>query len=125
MGHRFTAILAAEWWEVLGRSWNSKRPLFFAHIVLTKTLGVCRAKETQARITRRIDLWERGLHLGLVGDSEAGGASRDGRGASGGEEEDEAVSQIYYDTVLSGKLQKVVHGEINREGGQFFLPDDQ
>ena len=40
LGHHFTAILAAEWWGVLGSRWNSKRPLVFAHVVLTKALGV-------------------------------------------------------------------------------------
>ena len=56
---------------VLNRTWNSERPLVFAHVVLTKTLGVCRAREIQASIMRRMDLWERGLHAGLVGDAEA------------------------------------------------------
>ena len=56
VGCRFTTILAAEWRGVLGRSWNSERPLVFANIVLTKTLDVRRAKEIRARITRQIDL---------------------------------------------------------------------
>ena len=42
--------------------------------------------------------------MGLVGDVEAEGASREGRAASGGDEEDEAVARSYHDTVLSGKL---------------------
>ena len=41
--------------------------LVFAHVVLTKTLGIRRAKDVQARITRPMNLWERGLHAGLVG----------------------------------------------------------
>ena len=56
VGRRFTEILAAEWRGVLSRSWNSKRPLVFAHVVLTKTLGVRLAHEIRARITRRMDL---------------------------------------------------------------------
>ena len=47
---------------------------------------ICRAKEIQARITRWMDLWERGLHAGLVGAAEAEGANREGRAASSGEE---------------------------------------
>ena len=43
--HRFTSILAAEWQGVLGRRCNSERPIFFAHIVLTKTVGLHREKE--------------------------------------------------------------------------------
>ena len=42
---------------VIVRTWNSERPLAFAHVVLTNILGVRRAREVQARITRRMDLW--------------------------------------------------------------------
>ena len=84
MGLRFTAILAVEWKWVIDRSWNSKIPLVFAQVVLTKMLSVRRAREIRARTTRRMDLWERGLHASLVGDAEAEGASREGRAASGG-----------------------------------------
>ena len=70
-----------------------------------------------------MDLWERGLHAGLVGDAEAEGAAREGRAASGGEEEEE-VSWSYHDTVLSGKLCQAVLRATNREGGGCLLPDD-
>ena len=125
VGRRFTAILAAEWRGVLSRSWNSKRPLAFAHVVLTNTLGVIRAKDIHDRITRRMDLWKRGLHAGLVGDAEAEGATREGRAASGEEEEDEAVARSYHDTVLSGNIRQAVRRETYREGGWCLLPDDQ
>ena len=75
VGRGFTEILAVEWWGALGRSWNSKRPLVFAYIILTKMLGVCRAWEIRARITSRMDLWERGIDEGLVGDAKAEGAA--------------------------------------------------
>ena len=78
-----------EWQGVLDRSWNSERPLIFSNLVLTKTLGVCREQEIRVRITRRMDLWERGLYAGLVGDAKAEGAVREGRDASGREEEEE------------------------------------
>ena len=55
---------------------------------------------------RRMDLWERGLHAGLVGDAKAERATQEVRAASGGEEEDEAVAWSYHDTVLDGKLRK-------------------
>ena len=71
VGRRFTAILDTEWQGVIKRSWNSERPLVFSHIVLTKTLGVRRAREIRAQITRRMDLWERGLYAFLVGDDKA------------------------------------------------------
>ena len=56
VGCCFTSILAVEWQGVINRSWNSERPLFFAHIVFTKTFVVCRPQEIRARITRRMDL---------------------------------------------------------------------
>ena len=79
------SILDAECWGVLRRTWKSKRPLIFAHVVLTKTLGVCRAREIWVRIIRQMDLWERGLHAGLVGDAAAKGDAREGRVAREGE----------------------------------------
>ena len=57
VGRHFTEILAAEWQEVIGRSWNSNRPLVFYHVVLTKTLGVRRSQEIRAKIMWRMDLW--------------------------------------------------------------------
>ena len=123
VGHRFTEVLAAEWQEVIDRSWNSKRPLVFTHIVLTNMLGVCSAREIRDRITWMIDLWERGLHAGLVGDAVAEGAALEGRAASVGDEEDEAVSRIYHDTVLSGKLRQAVRRATDREGGWCLLLD--
>ena len=116
MGRRFTAILSAEWRGVLSRSWNSERPLVFTHIVLTKTLGVRQAREIRARITRRMDLWERGQHAGLVGDAEAEGAAREGRADFSGKEEDDAVARSFHETVLSGKLRQAVRRATDREG---------
>ena len=78
-------ILAAEWKRVPVKSWNSDMPLVFAHIILTKMLGVCSAKDIRSQITRRMDLWERGLHAGLVGDAAAKGDAREGRVAREGE----------------------------------------
>ena len=112
-------------WGVLGRSWNSKRPLVFSHVVLTKTLGVCRSKEIQARITRQMNLWERGLHAVLIGESETEGAAREGRATSVGEEHYKAVAMSYHDTVFSGKLRQDVRRATDREGERYLLPDDQ
>ena len=88
-------------------------------------MGVRRAKEIRARITKRIDLWERGLHAGLVGDADAEGAVREGRASSGGEEEDEALARSYHDTVLSGKICQAVRQATDREGGGCLLPYDK
>ena len=95
----------------------SKRPLIFAHIVLTKTFSVSRAREIRARITRRIDLWERGHHAGLVGDAEAKGADRKGRAAFSSKEEDDAVARSFHGTVLLEKLRQAIRRATDREGG--------
>ena len=71
VGRRFVAILAAKWREVLNRSWNSKRPLVFAHIILTKIVCVRRSREIRGRISKRMDFWYRGVHAGLVDEVES------------------------------------------------------
>ena len=93
--------------------------------MLTKTLGILRAREIRARITRRMDLWERGHHAGLVGDAEAEGAARKGRAAFSGEEEDDAVARSFNKTVLLGKLLQAVRRATDREGGGCLLPGDK
>ena len=78
----FTAILEAECGEVLDQSWNSERPLVFIHVVLTKTLGIQWSRDIRSVITRRMELWERGVNAGIVGDSDsevAFGEERDSR----------------------------------------------
>ena len=97
----------------------------FSHVVLTKTLGVCWDREIRARITRRMDLWERGQHTGLVRDAKAEGADREGRSAFSGKEEDDAVAQSFHKTVLSGKLRQAVRRATNREGGRVSPPGGQ
>ena len=72
-----------------------------------------------------MDLWKRGLHAGLVRDAKAEGDAREGRASSGGDEEDDAVSLSYHNTVLSGKLRQVVRQATDREAGGCLLPDDQ
>ena len=72
-----------------------------------------------------MDLWERGQHDGLLGDSEAEGAAREGRAAFSGEEEDDAVARSFHETVLSGKLRKAVRRATNREGGGCLLPEEK
>ena len=76
-------------------------------------------------ITRRMDLWERGLHVGLLGHAEAEGAAQEVRSASGGEDEDEAAASSYQDTVFSGKLRQAIRRATDRERGGCLLLDDQ
>ena len=61
-----------------------------------------------------MDLWDRDLHTGLLGDAKVEGASREGRAARRGEEEDEAVAQSYHYGVFYGKLRQAVPQATNR-----------
>ena len=78
-----------------------------------KTLGVCRTQEIRARITRRIDHWERGQHARLVGDAEAEEASQEGRATFSGKEDDDVVARSFHEIVLLGKLHQDVHQATN------------
>ena len=80
------------------------------------TLGICQAREIRARITRRMDLWERGQHAGLVGVAEVEGAAREGRAAFSGKEEDDTVARSFHKTVLLGKVRQAVRWATNQEG---------
>ena len=51
---------------MLDKKWNSEILLVFAHMVLAKTLGACNTREIQSNIDHYLDLWERGIHAGLV-----------------------------------------------------------
>ena len=125
VGRHLTAILAAEWRGVLSRSWNSERPLIFAHVMLTKLLGVRWAREIRASITRSMYFWEKRQHARLVGDAKAEGAAREGMAAFSGEEDNDAVARGFHETVLLGKLWKALRRATDREGGGCLPPDDQ
>ena len=72
-----------------------------------------------------MELWERGQHAGLVVDAEAEGATREGRAAFGGKEEDDTMARGFHETVLLGKLRHAVRRATDREGGGYLLSDDQ
>ena len=72
-----------------------------------------------------MDLWERGQQAGLVGDAKAERAAQEGRAASGGEEEEDAIYWSFHETVLSVKLRQAVRWETNREGVRCLLPYNQ
>ena len=84
VGCQFTAILATEWKGVINRIWNSEIPLIFARVVLTKTLGVRRTRDIRSRVTSRISLWDRGIHVVLVGRVEAERSARESRASRRG-----------------------------------------
>ena len=66
--HRFMAILSVEWKGAIVSSCKSEITLVFSRNVLTKALGVCRARDIMAIFARRMDLWDWGLHTGLMWD---------------------------------------------------------
>ena len=72
-----------------------------------------------------MDLWERSQHADPVGDTEAEGATQEGRAASGGKEEDDAIGRSYLDMVLSGKLRQSVCRANDSEEGECLLLDNQ
>ena len=79
MGHRFIGVLATEWRGILNQKCNFKIPLVFYHVVVTRTLSARKTRDTQARFDRRLDLWERVIHAGLVWDTLTEGRDREGR----------------------------------------------
>ena len=89
---------------MLNRKWNSKRLLIFAHVVLTRTLGARKVREIRSRINRRLDLWERGIHAGLVGDALAESRARGGRVKRCKEEEEGCLTHSFRITLLLGNL---------------------
>ena len=76
VGRQFTALMDVEWRVVLDQKWNSEIPLVFSHVVMTRTLGACKAREIRARINCQLDLLERDIHAYLVGDLLARGRFR-------------------------------------------------
>ena len=90
---------------------------------MTKTLGARKSREIQDRIDRRLDLWERGLHVGLVGDALLEGRAREVCVARSDEEEKDNLARNFHSTLLSGKLRQAVRWANNREGGGLILGD--
>ena len=62
---------------MLGQKGNSERLLVFAHVVPTSTLSARKAREIQERINPHLDLLEKVLHAGLVGDALVEGRARE------------------------------------------------
>ena len=59
-------------------------------------------------ITWNVDLWERGINMCLVGDTEAYGAAREDR-ATRGELEDEGQALSFHSTVMPKNLRYAIH----------------
>ena len=102
-GRWFTAVMAAEWKGVLDQKRKPKIPLVFAHMVMKRTLRACKAREIQARIDRQLDLWERGIHPGLVGYVLAERRSREIRIEQSNEEEEDLLARSFYSTLILGE----------------------
>ena len=64
-----------------------------------KNLGTCQAEEIRAGISKRIYLWETGIHAGFVGDTEAKGVVIKGSGVRQ-ESNKELQARRFHVTVL-------------------------
>ena len=86
--------------------WNSNRPLVFEHIVLTKMLGIHYDWEIWERISQHMDLWDKGLHKGLMGNIDSEGAAREVWEVQESlrEEDKNGLDMDFHRTVLLGKL---------------------
>ena len=56
----------------------AERPLVFAHVVFNMNLVAHNTRDIRARIYHQLELWGRGIHEGLVGDTFAEGRAREG-----------------------------------------------
>ena len=61
---------------ILNSSWISERPPALYHIIITRTLGICQAREIRSHIFSQMDIWGKVFHDGLVVDAEAKGGAR-------------------------------------------------
>ena len=84
---------------------------------MTKKLGARKAREIRDSINRQIDLWERGIYAGLLGDMFAEGRAREGRVARSYEEEEDHLVHSFHRTFLLRKLQQEVHQATHRGRG--------
>ena len=100
---KFMALLAAEWRGILDWTWNYKIPVVFDNIILTKILSVCQVIDIQYMLSQIMDLWERGIHAGLMGDMGTEGVAHEGWAAQK-EEDEEDLSWAFHSTALFKKL---------------------
>ena len=69
-------------------------------MVLTKILGARKAREIRARIDHQLDLWERGIHAGLMGYALTDGRTRKCRFTRSNEEEKDNLACSFHITLL-------------------------
>ena len=121
VGRRFLTILVDEFRGARDRQWNSERPLVFASVILQKTPGVRRAKDIRSRLTKRMDLWDKGCHIALVDDTELEVLQKV---SATRPPDDDTRARSYNARVLSGRLNSAVRTLTNRSGGGVLQPDD-
>ena len=93
-------------------------------MVPTSTLSARKAKEIQASINRRPDLWEKRIHAVLAGDVLEEVRSREGRIKQYEEEEEDRLVRSFHSTFLPVKLRQAVCQATNHEGGGVSYPGD-
>ena len=102
---------------MLDWKWNSERPLVFAHVILTSTLGTCKARDIRVMIDHCLDLWERCIHTGLVGDALEEGRATEDNIYQHKEEEEDILARSFHITLLLENLWQAICRATNRKGG--------
>ena len=125
VGRRFTDILASEWRGCSAGVGTPRDPSYLPMSLLRICWASVGPRTSGRGSPGGWTSGGRGLHAYLMGNDDAEGAAREGRAASGGEEEDESVARSYHDTVLLGKLWQAVRWETNREGGWCLFLDNK
>ena len=123
VGRRFIKMLAAELKGVRETRWNSDRPMVFIGEVLVNTSGILKAKAVRARTTRRLDLWEQGMFMGMVEDTEVEGRLRSGKAPAG--KLDAQKDRVFLMQVLAGNIRNAVRSVMGRNQGGFKYQTDK
>jgi hypothetical protein len=123
VGKRFLTIFAHELQEVrLNRTANSEKPMIFAATILQSVPTVTQAKDIKARLTTRMNMWQKGEYKALVDDTENAALSAIG---STRRTCDESRGRAYNKRVLTGRLRSAVRNLTNRGGGGALAPDQK
>ena len=86
-------------------------------MVLTSNLSAHKSREIRASINLRLDIWDRGIHTGLVRDALSEGSAREGRIERSDKEEEDCLAHSFHSTFLLGKMQQAVCWATDCRGG--------
>ena len=90
--------------------------------ILPKGSNIRKAKDVRRRISRRLELWNKGLIAELVQDTVA--TARRSLGGTLPSDDDENLIRKYHSMVIEGKLRQAVRQLTSRDGGGVLHPED-